>query len=169
MICKENNKNHRQEFLGVLGVSIWKVSEIWNVCIGGRYHSYRLSVRLRTSCIWVLQTLSGVGPPWRQRRENGERTENKTTTLQYVFPMCVIEYVDHHSALTATNALIPIIISSSSSSSSYTHTHARSHARTHACNSVWLRLSSDPIFPIFSYRFCLVLVRRKYHDSAMHM
>ena len=59
--------------------------------------------------VWVLQTLSGVGPPWRHRRENGERTENKTTTMQYmyVFPMCVIEYVDHHSAFTTTNANRP--------------------------------------------------------------
>ena len=91
---------------------------------------YRLGVRLRTSRIGVAN-LSGVGPLWRQRRENGERTENKTTTLLYVFPMCVIEYVDHYSAFTATNALIPRIISSSSSSSSYTHTHACTHAPSH--------------------------------------
>ena len=48
--------------------------------------------------------------------------------------MCVIEYVDHHSAFTTTNAIIPRIISSSSSAHA-ARAHARAHARTRACTT----------------------------------
>ena len=51
--------------------------------------------------------------------------QRKFKFLTRGFPMCVIEYVHHHSAFTTTNAIIPRIISSSSSA------HARTRARMH--------------------------------------
>ena len=39
----------------------------------------------------LVETLSGDGSPRRQRRDNGERTNNMTTTLQYACAMCVVE------------------------------------------------------------------------------
>ena len=41
----------------------------------------------------VLQTLSRDGLPLRQRRENGEKPKNNTTSLQYVCPVCVVVYI----------------------------------------------------------------------------
>ncbi len=53
------------------------------LCIASRRHSCMIAgyVFACVHRVWVLQTMSGVGPPWRQKRENGERTENGTTTL----------------------------------------------------------------------------------------
>ena len=68
-------------------------------------HDCRLRVRLLTSRM-------GVANHERSRTTMTDRT----TTLQHVFPMCVIESVDHHSVFAATDAIIPRIILSSSSS-----------------------------------------------------
>ena len=48
--------------------------------------------------------------------------------------MCVIEYVDHHSAFTTTNAIIPRIISSSSSAHAGTRARTRARARALGLN-----------------------------------
>ena len=54
---------------------------------------------------WRSTSRMGVANlEWRwitMRKEKGERTENKITTLQYVCAMCVVEYVDQQSASTA--------------------------------------------------------------------
>ena len=59
---------------------------------------------------------------------NNIDAQRKFKFLTRGFPICVIEYVDHHSAFTTTNAIIPRIISSSSSA----------HARTRACTGAEL-------------------------------
>ena len=68
--------------------------------------------------------------------------------------MCVIEYVDHHSAFTTTNAIIPRIISSSSSALA-----ARAHVRTNkhtwenkqksVCVSEWIQVNMIDIATSF--------------------
>ena len=72
---------------------------------------------------WVLRgkNLESQGNLKRLHCESVSQLHNcrlrvRLRTSQYVFPMCVIESVDHHSAFTATNAIIPRIILSSSSS-----------------------------------------------------
>ena len=39
------------------------------------------------------------GSPWRQRRENGERNENMTMTLQYVCVMYMVGFFELESPL----------------------------------------------------------------------
>ena len=51
----------------------------------------------------LVATLSGDGSPRRQRRENGERTDNMTTTLQYACAMCVVELGPSNSDLKSRN------------------------------------------------------------------
>ena len=61
----------------------------------------------------------------RERR----KTENRTTTLQYVFPMCVIESVglySHQRNYTENNPIIIIVVVIG------LYTHVRTQGRTHA-------------------------------------
>ena len=85
MICRKTNKNIGRNCLGfnfLRGNNLESPGKLKRFNCESVSHLITGWVFACVHRVWALQTLTGVGSPWRHRRENGERTENKTTTLQ---------------------------------------------------------------------------------------